>query len=174
MNKDDLKDALVQVINDHNGGKGVEIVALFLTRIAEHLDVSLKSVDVAELLNELVQERHIMEFEYSLPSAPYRLKSFYLPADSEFNFVDPDTGDKIKPSKVPVWCCEEFKCNMNSSCEQHGWNCPDHLMYLGEKDGETYVCIPSDHDNNGLGMHWRISHCPFCGKEILFGEAIEL
>jgi hypothetical protein len=171
MNKNDLKDALVQVINDNNGGKGVEIVALFVTRVSHQ---TLKASDVADFLNELVQERRIMEFEYSLPSDPYRLKSFYLPADTEFNYVDPQTEKPIKPSQVPIWCCDGFKSNLNPSCDQHGWNCPDHLMYLKEVDGKTSVCIPSDHDNGGIGVNWTISHCPFCGKEILFGEAIEL
>ena len=35
-----------------------------------------------DVIEELITEKRIVEVEYVVPSIPYRLKSFYLPADS--------------------------------------------------------------------------------------------
>ena len=74
--------------------------------------------------------------------------------------------------KIPIICCDYLKCHLNNKCKQegHGWICPDNTLYLHEQNGDTYVCIPMNHDNNGVGIHNRISHCPWCGAKIKFGK----
>lgn len=72
--------------------------------------------------------------------------------------------------KKPKYCCKGLRTNLNDKCSQHGWLCPDNLLYLKEKNGKTEVIIPDVHDEGLLGLYWRITHCPFCGKIIEFLE----
>jgi len=77
---------------------------------------------------------------------------------------------------IPIYCCASLKSNLNDKCKQegHGWLCPDNALYLYRKSstGRTIICVPMDHDNKGVGTHWQITHCPWCGKKIQYKKGV--
>lgn len=72
MTKNEAKNIIIGMINEKQGCKATELAAdLVLMNFENHKPLSL--------LNELVQEKRIIEIEYILPQMDYRVKSFYLP-----------------------------------------------------------------------------------------------
>lgn len=77
MTKEERKDQLVHLIDGKQGAKATELAAD--KRIFEILGKE----NLFDLLEELIEEKRVVEVEYSLPNMSYRLKSFLLPGGSE-------------------------------------------------------------------------------------------
>ena len=77
-----LRESIIQVVTEKQGCKVMELIAA--------LDPTLLIGDVAtnevlEALELLVKEGELIEIEYCLPA--YRIKSFYLPKETEVKIV---------------------------------------------------------------------------------------
>lgn len=72
MNKQEAKQAIIKYIESIQGCKATELVS------QESLIPVFKKFGLY-ILQELVDEKQIIEFNYVLPSMSYREKSFYLP-----------------------------------------------------------------------------------------------
>ncbi len=72
---DKLKQAILDYIVQIQGCKATELMVA-----VAGVEGSADAVQAAE---ELVAEGSIMEIEYTVPNLPDRIKSFYLPKDSE-------------------------------------------------------------------------------------------
>lgn len=57
-----------------NGIKATDLVVQLVTQF-----ISIDSVEVVKVINDLVKQGEIIEIEYTLPNMDYRIKSFYLP-----------------------------------------------------------------------------------------------
>ncbi len=77
MDKQEAKSAIVNCIADTQGCKALELIC------NERLTLVITQFDMAELLQELVDEKQIIEVAYVLPSMSFREKSFYLPNKTE-------------------------------------------------------------------------------------------
>jgi len=77
------QEAILQVINSHNGIKGTELVMKVLELV--HCELYLKKENYNEILDKLVESGEITEIEYSVPSMNYRIKSFYLPKNAQIS-----------------------------------------------------------------------------------------
>jgi hypothetical protein len=73
MSKEKVKDKLTSYLRGKQGVKGIEL--------ASDIEVikALGDQSFHEVMEELVEERRVVEIEYTIPSIPYRLKSFFLP-----------------------------------------------------------------------------------------------
>lgn len=76
MSREEVKQKLADYIRGRQGLKAMDLAS----------DVTVMNITkgepLHELLEELVSESRVMEIEYSTPSIPYRLKSFFLPEGS--------------------------------------------------------------------------------------------
>lgn len=77
MNKQSAKQAIIDCITDVQGCKATELIC------KERLASVVTQFNMVELLQELVNEKQIIEVAYVLPSMSYREKSFYLPSGTE-------------------------------------------------------------------------------------------
>lgn len=77
MDKQEAKQAIVDCITDVQGCKATELIC------NERLASVVTQFNMVELLQELVNEKQIIEVAYVLPSMSYREKSFYLPSGTE-------------------------------------------------------------------------------------------
>ena len=75
LGKEEAKRLIVKVVANVQGCKATELAAN--TAIA--LGVGQ---DLPKYLEELVRDDELIELEYTVPSIPYRLKSFLLPKGS--------------------------------------------------------------------------------------------
>lgn len=79
ISKDELKKIIIDIVNDNNGLKSMELIP----KLPESVFIYLKSEDICETLDELVSNGDILEIEYSVPNYSYKIKSFYLPKGTE-------------------------------------------------------------------------------------------
>ena len=79
MTHEEIKDKIVAYVTERQGMKHMEVFAM-----PDLPDVvrDMASGDLAGILEELVQEKRLVEVEYALPEQGYRIKSFLLPAGS--------------------------------------------------------------------------------------------
>ncbi len=78
MTRDDVKDVLVQAIVNAAGIKGTALVSRpEVISVLRFLDS-----DLPDMLEELVEEKRIVEVEYTLPPDHIQVKSFYLPGEA--------------------------------------------------------------------------------------------
>ena len=94
MTRDEAKQAIIEVINNHQGCKSTEIPAGLLKKSVE----SIFDYGISNLLEELVREDKVIEIEYTLPNMEYRIKSFYLPAKTNYKV----TTGTIVSSRIPT------------------------------------------------------------------------
>lgn len=73
MTRQDAKNTLIGKITSLNGIKATALAA------EPDIAIGLQEFNIPELLDELVQEKRLIEIEYALPDMDWRLKSFYLP-----------------------------------------------------------------------------------------------
>ena len=73
MSREKTKERLSNYLRGKQGDKGVEF--------ASDIEVieALGDQSFHEVMEELVEEGRVVEIEYTVPSIPYRLKSFFLP-----------------------------------------------------------------------------------------------
>lgn len=80
MNREQVKAKLINHISEMQGAKSMELIGtLFNLAQTDGEVAAISRANVPKLLEELVQEKKIVEIEYELASMPYRTKSFYLP-----------------------------------------------------------------------------------------------
>lgn len=72
-----VKELIVQKINDHQGIKATELVVNIISEFGE-----IESNDYDNALAELINDKEIIEVEYTLPSMDYRVKSLYFPKET--------------------------------------------------------------------------------------------
>jgi predicted DNA-binding transcriptional regulator YafY len=70
----DVKEAIVKVVEEHQGLKATELVV----KIFDYVTPS-ESSKVLDAIQELVENGELVEIEYTLPKMAYRTKSFLLP-----------------------------------------------------------------------------------------------
>jgi len=82
LTKDDVKDHLVSVIREYQGIKVVELV----TKVQrEYLHAFNRlGLDMFDLCDELIKEKKIIGFEYTIPELGNRYKMFVVP----FHYID--------------------------------------------------------------------------------------
>jgi len=73
-----IKDIIIDLIERRQGMKGVDF-ALEIGRVFPDID----GKKVLDTLTKMAEAGDIIEVEYILPSMKYRVKSFYLPKDTE-------------------------------------------------------------------------------------------
>jgi hypothetical protein len=84
MTKQEFQDLIITVINDNNGGKGTEIATLVGVSLTDKNLAAELEYDIWEDgFTPLIEQGKIIEIEYVLPNMPHRIKSFFLPADTE-------------------------------------------------------------------------------------------
>jgi len=71
MTREEAKDLIIQVVIDKQGAKATVLAA-------EEQLLNLGH-DFPDLVEELVEEKRLVEVEYILPDMNYRCKSFLLP-----------------------------------------------------------------------------------------------
>ena len=74
MTRAEAKDKLAQVVHDWQGCKTTD-----LFRSREVIEIVCAEHHLIELIEELIQERRLVEVEYILSEWPGRVKSFLLP-----------------------------------------------------------------------------------------------
>lgn len=74
MTRDEIKNLIVSHIDDVQGCKAIELVVWYGKdgRLGNQLDI-------LEMIDELIEEKRIVEVSYALAKMNYREKSFYLP-----------------------------------------------------------------------------------------------
>jgi hypothetical protein len=75
--KVNIKEIIRKTVNSHQGIKSVELV-LEVMQQASDMNITIYE----DALMELIEERGIVEIEYTLPQMDYRVKSLYLPKDT--------------------------------------------------------------------------------------------
>ena len=76
-----LREAIIDTINAHQGIKGVYLVIKVMEVINP---VQFSHNDYQEELKILINEKEIVELEYTLPTIAYRIKSIYFPKGTIF------------------------------------------------------------------------------------------
>ncbi len=77
MRLEDFKKLIIQRVEDLQGCKALKLLAdRELINVGMSLDGKFHMPDI---LDEMLAEGSIIEIEYTLPSMPNRIKSFYLP-----------------------------------------------------------------------------------------------
>ncbi|MGW8177520.1 MAG: hypothetical protein ACWGQW_01820 [bacterium] len=81
MSREEVKQKLGDILRGRQGCKAVEFASdpKVIDALGDH--------SFHEVLEEMVEEGKIVEIEYTTPSIPYRLKSFFLPGGSEVHRV---------------------------------------------------------------------------------------
>lgn len=98
---EDIKTIMAMVVNERNGMKATELAAdrrVIEAALAAEKETG-KSVEVPDLMDELVKEGQFVEVQYTVPDMPYRIKSFYLPKGSKVTIC--------QESKVEI--CQELE-----------------------------------------------------------------
>lgn len=72
------RDVILQMIYENPGINGVKIITNTMHVLYKETSLPC-DVDVVELLNEMATQGEIVEVEYVIPSADYRIKSLYFP-----------------------------------------------------------------------------------------------
>lgn len=86
MEKQTIKNEIVSIVEGGNGIKATELATI----PSLVLMASKENIELLDLFEELVCEEKIVEVEYTVPSLPNRLKSFYLPKGSIITAVSGD------------------------------------------------------------------------------------
>lgn len=113
MSKEEVKQLLADHLRGKQGLKGVELASQ-----AAHI---LGKESFHEVIEELIVEGKVVEIEYSVPSIPYRLKSFFLPEGSVVHRVrgQRDLEDVESCDGSSCADCggrEEVYCNDHGPC----------------------------------------------------------
>ena len=99
-----LEQEIIETVVEMQGGKATEIIANLPETCFDN-----GADDIIQTIDHLVQTGHLVEVEYVLPQMDYRIKSFYLPANTKVTIrmnvstvsneneetflVSPDDGD---------------------------------------------------------------------------------
>lgn len=88
MTKKQVKERLIQYITENQGAKGTELIADLFNRALNNKEIkAIADANVPDLLEALVAEGKIVEVEYRLPLMAWRVKSFYLPKNTEVSLL---------------------------------------------------------------------------------------
>ncbi len=77
--RENAKQLVVDAVTNLQGCKATELAA----RVSIDLSDVLDTLDLPTILEELVREKRLIEVSYILPTMTYRLKSFYLPCNTD-------------------------------------------------------------------------------------------
>lgn len=83
ISKDEAKQRIVDKITELQGVKATHLIPDLDREVIDH--------EVPQLLEELVQEKRIVEICYVLPQMKWREKSFYLPIGTQITGIQNDT-----------------------------------------------------------------------------------
>lgn len=84
MTKKQVRERLLRYITERQGAKGTELIADLFNRALNNKEIkSIADANIPEMLETLVAEGRIVEVEYRLPLMAWRVKSFYLPKNTE-------------------------------------------------------------------------------------------
>jgi hypothetical protein len=82
MCNNELQAKVIELVE--NGIKGTELVTRLTTELfRREFKGKFEPSNILQLIEDMVKEGRIREIEYVLPSLDYRVKSFYLPANTE-------------------------------------------------------------------------------------------
>jgi hypothetical protein len=76
-----IREAILYVVNNQQGIKGVELSIQVITKLHPIL-FTHRNFEIE--LNKLIAEGEIVECEYTLPNIEYRIKSMYFPKGTTF------------------------------------------------------------------------------------------
>jgi len=81
------KNIILDIVNTYPGIKGVELVTQYINALNEKSllkeDEHDSASDTVSVIESLVKEEKLIEVEYVLSTAPYRVKSIYFPANTK-------------------------------------------------------------------------------------------
>lgn len=79
MNRNDAKQTILKVVRENPGINAVKLI------VCNELTAAVCSKEYAllDLINELVEEKSMIEVEYILQEMDYRVKSTYFPAETD-------------------------------------------------------------------------------------------
>jgi len=81
MNKDKIKETIVQIITDSTGIKATELA---IKIVEKTIPESITADMITNCIGELVKEHKIHEIAFVLPQMSYRIKSIYFPIGTTF------------------------------------------------------------------------------------------
>ena len=94
MSAQQLRELITAIVTREQGCKGVELVTKVVVQAHNSgLNDCSDGRSVLEMLQRMVDQDELVEFEYVLPEIPYRTKSFFLPKDTKGGLAGPGKRD---------------------------------------------------------------------------------
>ena len=83
---EELHETILNIVNEHSGIKGVELVMLVMARLIDRFNAE----DYLRAIQNAAEHGDILELEYIIPAQPEKVKSIYFPKGTQY--VDSNIG----------------------------------------------------------------------------------